>query len=60
VEPASGPLTRHPKVLATPHVGGLTFQMFAGAARLFAENVARWAGGDAPQWTVNEPAAPRR
>jgi phosphoglycerate dehydrogenase-like enzyme len=58
-EPATGPLARHPKVLATPHIGGVTVQMFLASARLFAANVSRWAAGAAPEWAVNAPPSPR-
>ncbi|MHB8293956.1 MAG: NAD(P)-dependent oxidoreductase [Acidimicrobiales bacterium] len=54
------PLVNHPRVLATPHVGGITEAMFHRSAMLFAENVLRWAGGDQPMWAVNEPVLARR
>ncbi|HEY2204297.1 MAG TPA: NAD(P)-dependent oxidoreductase [Pseudonocardia sp.] len=60
-EPAdpAHPLWTHPRVLATPHVGGLTEAMFRRSAELFAGNLARWADGRPPEWAVNEPPAPR-
>lgn len=54
-DPDSG-LLRHPRVLATPHVGGLTRMMFSRSARAFARNLDRWARGEAPRWAVNSPA----
>jgi phosphoglycerate dehydrogenase-like enzyme len=57
-EPAdpSSALLRHPRVLATPHVGGLTDLMFRRTGRAFGANVQRWARGESPQWAVNSPA----
>ncbi len=56
-EPAdpSSALLRHPLVLATPHVGGLTGHMFWRTGQVFAANVQRWARGEAPRWAVNSP-----
>jgi len=59
-EPRPGPLARHPRVIATPHVGALTGHMLSQSAQLFARNIQRWADGQVPQWTVNHPPAPRR
>ncbi|MGO8980556.1 MAG: NAD(P)-dependent oxidoreductase [Streptosporangiaceae bacterium] len=53
-------LLRHPAVVATPHVGGLTETMFRRTGEAFAANILRWADGSAPRWAVNEPARPRR
>jgi phosphoglycerate dehydrogenase-like enzyme len=57
-EPADpgDPLVRHPRVLATPHVGWLTGLMFDRTAHVFAQSILRWAGGGAPRWAVNAPA----
>ncbi len=57
-EPPDGdsPLLRHPRVVATPHVGGLTEVMFRRTAGLFAANLHRWAAGEPPRWAVNEPS----
>jgi phosphoglycerate dehydrogenase-like enzyme len=57
-EPAdpSSALLRHPLVLATPHVGGLTGQMFRRTGQVFAANVQRWARGEPLLWAVNSPA----
>jgi len=49
-------LLRHPRVFATPHVGGLTWTMFTRTGRVFAQNLERWARGEAPRWAVNAPA----
>ncbi len=61
VEPAdpSAALGSHPRVIATPHVGGVTGTMFRRSGELFAANLTRWARGEAPHWAVNEPAAGR-
>jgi phosphoglycerate dehydrogenase-like enzyme len=61
-EPAdpSSALLRHPLVLATPHVGGLTGRMFRRSSQVFAANVQRWARGEPPLWAVNSPAFRRR
>ncbi len=48
-------LLRHPLVLATPHVGGLTGLMFRRTGEVFAANVQRWAGGETVRWAVNSP-----
>ena len=52
-------LLRHPLVLATPHVGGLTRQMFWRTGEVFAANVQRWASGQEPRWAANSPASRR-
>jgi phosphoglycerate dehydrogenase-like enzyme len=52
-------LLRHPSVLATPHVGGLTDVMFRRSAEAFAANVRRWAAGGRPRWAVNAPVCGR-
>jgi phosphoglycerate dehydrogenase-like enzyme len=48
-------LLRHPAVLATPHIGGLTTEMFRRTGELFAANLRRWADGGTPRWAVNAP-----
>lgn len=60
-EPADpdSPLLRHPQVIATPHVGGLTYEMFRRTAALFAGNLDRWAAGEAPLWAANSPVTRR-
>ncbi|HEX9066882.1 MAG TPA: NAD(P)-dependent oxidoreductase [Streptosporangiaceae bacterium] len=50
------PLLRHPRVLATPHVGGLTHEMFRRTGEAFAANLRRWAAGQPPWWAANQPA----
>jgi phosphoglycerate dehydrogenase-like enzyme len=57
-DPAS-PLLRHPRVVGTPHTGGLTDVMFRRTAGLFAANLRRWAAGEAPRWAVNAPSPGR-
>lgn len=57
-EPANpdSALLRHPRVLATPHIGGLTDVMFRRTSAVFAQNMQRWAAGESPRWAVNTPA----
>lgn len=50
------PLLRHPRVLATPHVGGLTHAMFRRTGEAFAANLRRWEAGEPPRWAANQPA----
>jgi phosphoglycerate dehydrogenase-like enzyme len=57
-DPAS-PLLHHPRMVGTPHTGGLTDVMFRRTAGLFAANLQRWAAGEAPRWTVNAPSPGR-
>lgn len=54
------PLLRHPRLIATPHLGWLTTRMFQQSCAAFAASVLRWADGGAPYWAVNAPAVPRR
>jgi phosphoglycerate dehydrogenase-like enzyme len=54
------PLLRHPRLIATPHLGWLTTRMFQQTCVAFAASVLRWADGGAPYWAVNAPAFPRR
>jgi phosphoglycerate dehydrogenase-like enzyme len=54
------PLLRHPRVLATPHVGGLTHAMFRRTGEAFAANLRRWADGEPPRWAANDPVPPFR
>jgi len=49
-------LLRHPRVFATPHVGGLTRTMFTRTGRVFAQELHRWTRGERPRWAVNAPA----
>ncbi len=57
-EPADpdAPLLRHPRVLATPHVGWHTGLMFRRTSEVFAANLLRYGRGEQPLWTVNEPS----
>ncbi len=55
VDPDSA-LVRHPRVLATPHVGWHTGLMFRRTSEVFAANLQRFARGEDPQWAVNSPA----
>jgi len=48
-------LIRHPRVLATPHSGWLTWLMFRETGAVFAANLQRWADGREPSWAVNVP-----
>jgi len=47
-------------VIATPHVAGLTDSACAGIALTVADNIRRYAKGEAPQFAVNAPRMPRR
>lgn len=58
-DPAS-PLLRHPRVISTPHVAGLTNGMFWGTGELFAASLRQWAAGAPPRWPVNDVSTPRR
>lgn len=53
------PLVRHPRVIATPHIAGVTSTMLRRAGALFADNLRRWASGQPPRWAVNTPPCPR-
>jgi phosphoglycerate dehydrogenase-like enzyme len=48
-------LIRHPRVLATPHVGWHTGYMFRQTSAAFAANLERFGRGEQPLWTVNAP-----
>ncbi len=60
-EPADpdAPLLRHPRVLATPHVGGLTDAMFRRTGEAFAASLRQWASGEPPCWPANAPVTRR-
>jgi phosphoglycerate dehydrogenase-like enzyme len=49
-------LLRHPAVIATPHIGGVTDVMFRRTGEVLAANLRRWANGAVPHWAVNAPA----
>lgn len=46
-------------VIATPHIAGNTDASLAGCTRVMAENIKRYALGEAPLHTVNSPPHPR-
>jgi phosphoglycerate dehydrogenase-like enzyme len=54
------PLLRHPRLIATPHLGWLTTRMFEQTCAAFAASLLRWADGGEPYWAVNSPAFRRR
>jgi phosphoglycerate dehydrogenase-like enzyme len=47
-------LLRHPAVIATPHVGGVTEVMFR-RTEVIGANLRRWVDGAPPRWAVNTP-----
>lgn len=47
-------------VIATPHIAGVTDVSNDGNAELCVENIVRYARGEKPLYTVNEPLHPRR
>jgi phosphoglycerate dehydrogenase-like enzyme len=49
-------LLRHPAVIATPHVGGITEVMFRRSGEVIGANLRRWVNGAPPHWAVNAPA----
>jgi len=49
------PLFRE-NVIATPHIAGVTDVSYEGIARVFAENIRRYAAGETPQYLANAPA----
>jgi phosphoglycerate dehydrogenase-like enzyme len=57
-EPADpdDPVVSHPHVIATPHVAWHTELMFRRTCEVFAANLQRFAVGERPHWTANEPA----
>ena len=48
-------LLRHPSVLSTPHLAGLTERMFRRSGDLVAANLQRWKSGQPPEWAANMP-----
>ncbi|HTI22935.1 MAG TPA: NAD(P)-dependent oxidoreductase [Kutzneria sp.] len=58
VEPAdpADPLVNHPRVIATPHVGGVTQQVLFNSMIALTDNIKRYAAGETLLWTVNEPS----
>jgi len=51
----SHPLFALPNVIVTPHIGGLTEAHFYTGSKALADNVLRYASGEQPLYTVNEP-----
>jgi phosphoglycerate dehydrogenase-like enzyme len=49
------PLFALPNVIVTPHVGGLTDAHFYTGSKALADNILRYASGEQPLYTVNEP-----
>jgi phosphoglycerate dehydrogenase-like enzyme len=47
-------------VVALPHIGGDTHAAYEGICKGMAENIRRFANGETPLWTVNQPANVRR
>lgn len=56
--PADHPLLNHPKVIATPHLGGSTREAQAGVARDIAEQIIAVLEGRLPKHAVNAPIVP--
>lgn len=56
---SESPLARHPRVVATPHIGGMTTTMYDTSRVLFADNLARWSRGEPPHHAVSSPRHPR-
>jgi phosphoglycerate dehydrogenase-like enzyme len=58
--PASdNPLLHHPRVLALPHVAGVTEDMFRRAGPELAAELERWRSGRPPRHAINRPPSPR-
>jgi phosphoglycerate dehydrogenase-like enzyme len=53
------PLVRHPRLLALPHVAGVTVDMFHRAGPKLAAELERWRDGRPPPHAVNHPPSPR-
>jgi phosphoglycerate dehydrogenase-like enzyme len=51
--PISDPLLLHPKVVATPHVAGVTVLSYTNMAKMVAENVIRMRAGLLPLGCIN-------
>jgi phosphoglycerate dehydrogenase-like enzyme len=56
--PLDHPLFRY-NVVTTPHIAGFTDAFYTGGARIFAENIERYARGEQPHYTVNRVEQPR-
>jgi phosphoglycerate dehydrogenase-like enzyme len=53
------PLVNHPRVVALPHVAGVTEDMFRRAGPQLAAELERWRSGLPPLHAVNRPPSPR-
>jgi D-3-phosphoglycerate dehydrogenase / 2-oxoglutarate reductase len=53
--PLTDPFLSHPRVVATPHVAGVTHRSYANMAALVAENVLLVKAGQTPNGAVNTP-----
>jgi len=51
--PVDDPLLRHPNVIATPHVGGVTEVSYQNMAMILAANILRLVRGEQPENVVN-------
>ena len=54
--PVDNPLVRHPRVVATPHLGASTEEAQLGVASDVAEQIVAILGGAPARWAVNAPA----
>lgn len=54
-DPSTDPILSHPRVLATPHVAGVTIISYRNMAEAVTTNVQRIIGGEDPLWAVNGP-----
>jgi phosphoglycerate dehydrogenase-like enzyme len=60
-EPANpaNPLLSQPRILATPHIAGVTDVNLQRSFQCLAENLQRYANGEVPRFLVNQPPHPR-
>jgi phosphoglycerate dehydrogenase-like enzyme len=54
--PANGPLLGNPRILATAHTAALTDGYFVAASRRLGDALERYARGEVPLHTINEPS----
>eukprot|EP01041_Mallomonas_annulata_P002992 gene2992-5865_t len=52
--PPSDPLLQHPRVIATPHVAGVTEISYRNMSELVARNIRHIIEGETPEWVVND------
>lgn len=52
--PTEDPLLSHPKVIATPHIAGVTEISYRAMANFVVDNVELLLEEKDPKWTVNE------